>query len=164
MEALYQDRLEGKFGLLAHHFSLAGKSEKAIDYCRRASRQAVSVYAYEEAEKNLRVALNLLKNLPDDEVHVLVLEELADVCWLVRNFVEAISIYQEALEKWENLSDGDRIVHLRLNQKIVKIVTEAKWSVDAATFEQVSEVSKQSHTSLQQSLKAMSGKELKALI
>jgi class 3 adenylate cyclase/tetratricopeptide (TPR) repeat protein len=159
MEALYQDRLEGKYGLLAHHFSLAGKSEKAIDYCRRASRQAVSVYAYEEAEKNLRVALSLLKNLPDDEVHALVLEELADVCWLVRNFVEAISIYQEALEKWENLSDGDRIVHLRLNQKIVKIVTEAKWSVDAATFEQVSEVSKQSHTSLQQSLKAMSGKD-----
>lgn len=159
MEGLYQDRLEGKFGLLAHHFSLAGRSEKGIDYCRKASRQAVSVYAYEEAEKNLRAALNLLQEHPNDEVHVLVLEELADVCWLVRNFVEAISIYQAALEKWEALPNGDPILQLRLNQKIVKIVTEAKWSVDAATFEQVSEVSKKSHSSLQQSLKAMAGKD-----
>ena len=159
MEGLYQDRLEGKFGLLAHHFSLAGKNEKAIEYCRRASRQAVGVYAYEEAEKNLRAALNLLGDRPDHEVHALVLEELADVCWLVRNFVEAISIYQEALEEWANIPDDDRIVQLRLNQKIVKIVTEAKWSVDAATFEQVSEVSKKSQTSLQQSLKAMSGED-----
>lgn len=159
MELLYQDRLEGKFGLLAHHFSLAGKNERAIDYCRRASRQAVSVYAYEEAEKNLRAALKLLAGRVDDEIHGLVLEELADVCWLVRDFVEAISIYQEALEKWASLPDGDLIIQLRLNQKIVKIVTEAKWSVDAATFEKVSEISKKSQSSLRESLKAMSGKD-----
>jgi tetratricopeptide (TPR) repeat protein len=158
MEGLYQDRLEGKYGLLAHHYSLAGENEKAIGYCRKASQQAVNVYAYEEAEKNLRVALNLLRAGTNDEVYVLVLEELADVCRLVRNFVEAISIYQEALEKWATLAEGDQFVQLRLNRKIVKIATEAKWSVDAKTYSQVSEISKKSHSSLQKSLQVMADK------
>ena len=93
MEALYQDRLEGKFGLLSYHYSLAGEKEKAIDYCRKASRQAVKVYAYDEAEKNLKIALELNKG-ENKGLHILLLEELADVCRKVRKFVEAIGVYR----------------------------------------------------------------------
>jgi class 3 adenylate cyclase/predicted ATPase len=157
MEALYQERLEGKYGLLSHHYSLAGERDKAIEYCRKASQQAVKVYAYNEAEKNLRLALELLESVDHSEFHVLVLEELADVCRLVRNFIESISIYQEALEKLEALSEGDPVIHLRLNRKIVEIATEAKWSVDAQTYLQVSEISKMSHLSLQDTLQVMEG-------
>jgi class 3 adenylate cyclase/tetratricopeptide (TPR) repeat protein len=155
MEGLYLDRLEGKFGLLSHHYSLAGEYDKAIEFCRKASQQAINVYAYDEAEKNLRVALNLLKSVDNNELHVLVMEELADVCRMVRNFVEAITFYQDALGQWETLSNGDQIVQLRINRKIVEIATEAKWSVDAHTYMQVSEVSQKSHSSLQESLKVM---------
>jgi class 3 adenylate cyclase/tetratricopeptide (TPR) repeat protein len=155
MEGLYLDRLEGKFGLLSHHYSLAGEYDKAIEFCRKASQQAINVYAYDEAEKNLRVALNLLKSVDNNELHVLVMEELADVCRMVRNFVEAITFFQDALGQWETLSNGDQIVQLRINRKIVEIATEAKWSVDAHTYMQVSEVSQKSHSSLQESLKVM---------
>ena len=34
MEALYPDRLEGIYGLLAHHFTLADQPERAIQYAR----------------------------------------------------------------------------------------------------------------------------------
>jgi class 3 adenylate cyclase/predicted ATPase len=157
MEGLYQDRLEGKYGLLSHHYSLAGEGDKAIKFYRKASQQAVNVYAYDEAEKNLRVALDLQKPGVYTEQHVLILEELADVCRLVRNFIEAISLYQDALDQLDTISGEDQIIHLRLNRKIVEIATEAKWSVDAQTYMQVSEVSKLSHLSLQDSLQVMEG-------
>jgi tetratricopeptide (TPR) repeat protein len=158
MEGLYQDRLESKYGLLSYHYSLAGENGKAIEYCRKASQQAVKVYAYDEAEKNLRVALDLVDN-EDHELRIALLEELADVCWLVRRFVEAISVYKDALDVWSILSGGDHILKMRLNRKIVEIATDAKWSVDAQTFMQVSEVSKTSHASLIESLNMIEGED-----
>ncbi|MGD2028190.1 MAG: tetratricopeptide repeat protein, partial [Anaerolineales bacterium] len=131
---------------------------KAIEYCRKASQQAVKVYAYDEAEKNLRVALDLVDS-EDHELRMVLLEELADVCRLVRRFVEAISVYQDALEVWDTLSGGDHILKMRLNRKIVEIATDAKWSVDAQTFMQVSEVSKRSHASLIESLGTIEGED-----
>jgi tetratricopeptide (TPR) repeat protein len=83
------------------------------------------------------------------------LEQYADVCRLVRKFGEAISLYQQALGQWETLSAGDQIIHLRINRKIVEIATEAKWSVDAQTYLQVTEVSRKSRLSLQNSLQVM---------
>jgi len=157
MEGLYQDRLEGKYGLLSHHYSLAGERDKAVEFCRKASQQAVNVYAYEEAEKNLRVALELLEPGDDNQLKVHILEELADVCRLVRNFVEAVSLYQEAQKHLGQLQESDPIIDLRLNRKIVEIATEVKWSVDAQTYLQVSEISKKSNLSLQESLQVLDG-------
>jgi len=155
MEELYPDRLEGLYGLLAHHFTLAGQRERAIKYYRQASRQSVTVFAYEEAVQNLRKALELIELVDQPETHLDILEELADVCRLVRNFAEAIAFYQEALTLWSGLPDGDQIVSVRLHRKIVQIATDAKWSVDAETFAQVSEISQESLTSLGESLQAM---------
>jgi tetratricopeptide (TPR) repeat protein len=157
MEELYPDRLEGLYGLLAHHFTLAGQRDLAIKYYRQASRQAVTVFAYEEAEENLRAALDLIESVNQPETYLDILEELADVCRLVRDFVEAITFLQKAHDLWSGLEDGDRIVSIRLHRKIVQIATEAKWSVDAETYDQVSESSKESLTSLEESLQAMEG-------
>lgn len=157
MEELYPDRLEGLYGLLAHHFTLAGQRERAINYYRQASRQSVIVFAYEEAEENLRAALELIEPVNQPETHLEILEELADVCRLVRDFVEAISYLQKALDLWSGFEDRARIDSIRLHRKIVQIATEAKWSVDAETFDRVNEVSKESLTSLEESLQAMEG-------
>jgi class 3 adenylate cyclase/tetratricopeptide (TPR) repeat protein len=157
MEELYPDRLEGLYGLLAHHFSLAGQRDRAIKYYLQASRQSVTVFAYDEAVQNLRKALELIEAVDQPETHLEILEELADVCRLVRNFVEAIAFYQKALGLWSSLPDGDRIASVRLHRKIVQIATEAKWSVDAETFAQVSAVSQESLASLEESLQAMEG-------
>jgi predicted ATPase len=160
MEALYQDRLDGKYGLLSHHYSLAGERDKAIEYCRKASKQAVQVYAYNEAEKNLRVALGLLESGDDTQLKANLLGELGDVCRLVRNFNEAISIYQEALVLLDVLPETNQIVDLSLNRKIVEIATEAKWSVDAQTYLQVSEISRKSHQRLEDVLEVLKGEPI----
>jgi class 3 adenylate cyclase/tetratricopeptide (TPR) repeat protein len=155
MEGLYQNRLEGKFGLLSHHYSLAGEYEKAIEFCRKASKHAINMYAYDEAEKNLRVALNLHNSIKDSDLNVLIMEELADVCRIMRNFMEAINLYQDALEKLEALSITDQIIRQRLNRKIVEIAAEAKWSVDANIYRQVSNISNKSLLSLKDSLSVL---------
>jgi tetratricopeptide (TPR) repeat protein len=157
MEALYPERLDGLYGLLAHHFSLSGERGKAVEYCRLASRQAVEVYAYDEAIQNMQAALELIGVGVNDETHLAVLEELADVYRLVREFVHAISYYQRALELQGEKTYGGAITAVRLHRKIVEVATEAKWSVDDVTFRQVSEISQESQASLQESLRAMEG-------
>ena len=155
MEQLYPERLEGLFGLLAHHFKLAGQRERAIEYFRQASQQAVNVFAYEQAVENLRNALELLESADLPEVKMDLLEELADVCRLVRDFSGSITYYQQALDLWSSLPDGDAIVSVRLHRKIVQIATDAKWSVDAHTFAEVSAISQASLASLGESLQTM---------
>ena len=54
IESLYEDRLEGLYSLLAHHFTLANERGKAIDYYRKAARQAVDLFGYDDAIQNLR--------------------------------------------------------------------------------------------------------------
>lgn len=155
MEELYPERLEGLYGLLAHHFKLAGRKEKAISYYRQASRQAVNVFAYEQAVENLRYALELLDENTELGVRLGLLEELGDVCHLVRDFLGSIDTYQQALALWSELKDADGIITVRLHRKIIQIATEAKWSVDAETFFEVNAISERSLTSLQDSLPAM---------
>ncbi len=157
MEELYPERLEGLAGLLAHHFTLAGESEKAIQYCRQASRQAVAVYAYDEADQNLRAALELIEPGAKTEIHLTVLEELADICRLVRDFEQAIAYYQRALEVWGSMAERDNITSLRLHRKIVEIATDMKWSVDIETYRQVGEIGQASQASLRESLQSMEG-------
>ena len=155
MEELYPERLEGLYGLLAHHFKLAGQREKAISYYRQSSRQAVHVFAYEQAVENLRYALDLLDGNAELAVRLGLLEELGDVCHLVRNFLGSIDSYQQALALWGELKDADQITPVRLHRKIIQIATEAKWSVDAETFSQVNAISERSLASLGDSLPAM---------
>ena len=46
---------------------------------------------------------------------------------------------------------------MRLHRKIIQVATDAKWSVDAETFAQVSQISQESLASLGNSLEAMEG-------
>jgi class 3 adenylate cyclase/tetratricopeptide (TPR) repeat protein len=160
MEALYPERLEGLFGLLAYHFTLAGETDKAVNHYRHASRQALSVYAHDEADQNLRAALELLRSSDNHETRLILLEELGDVCRLVRNFSMAISYYRQALEVWDAMEDMVKIIAMRLHRKIVEIASETKWSVDAETYQRIGQISQESKVALQESLKAMEGEQL----
>jgi class 3 adenylate cyclase/tetratricopeptide (TPR) repeat protein len=155
MEELYPDRLEGLYGLLAHHYKLAGERDRAIKYYRHASQQAVTVFAYEEAVENLRKALELIESVDEPEAKLSLLEQLADVCRLLRDFSGSITYYQQALDLWGELENGDNILSVRLHRKIVQVATDAKWSVDAETFAQVNQISQESLASLGESLKVM---------
>ena len=152
MEELYSDHIEGLHGLLANHYTLAIENEKAIKHSRLASQQAVAVYAYEEAAQNLRAALNLLDPEDRTAIHMALLEEIGDVCSLIRDFTQAVTYFQRALAIWESLPDADSIIASRLNRKIVDIANDTKWSVDAETYQEISDVSRDSKINLQQSL------------
>ena len=155
MESIYTDRLDGLYTLLAHHFALADEREKAVDYSRKAAKQAVALFAYDDAIQNLRHALELIEAGTQVETHVSLLEELGDVYRFLRDVGQAIAIYHDSLHLWEALPERDEIVGIRLNRKIVQIATEAKWNVDLDTYRQARELTLESLNVLELSLSAM---------
>ncbi|HKZ54267.1 MAG TPA: adenylate/guanylate cyclase domain-containing protein [Anaerolineales bacterium] len=155
MEALYPERLEGLFGLLAHHFALGGERGKAIDYYRRASGQALALYAYEDAMQNLRAGLGMIQSGELSEIHWTLLEELADVCRLLRDGGGAIEQYQHALEVWRGLEGADAHIALRMHRKIVEVVTDLKWSVGLDYLRQANESRLASRAALEEGLVRM---------
>ncbi|HJW91524.1 MAG TPA: adenylate/guanylate cyclase domain-containing protein [Anaerolineales bacterium] len=152
MEALYPDRLEGLYGLLAHHFSLAGERAKAIDYYRKASQQAVSLFAYEDAVRNLEAALALVEPRGSSASRLVLLEALADVYRLLRDWGRAIEHYQGGLEEFQGLAEADQLIAVRLHRKIVQVVSELKWTVGLEVLQQANENRLASRASLEESL------------
>jgi predicted ATPase len=65
MEDLYEERLDEFYEMLALHYTEAGLSEKAINYCQRAGKRANERSAYQEAIGHLTTGFNLLQNLPE---------------------------------------------------------------------------------------------------
>lgn len=149
IESIYGDRLDGLFGLLAYHFALADYHAKAIEYYRKAARQAVSLFAYDDAIQNLRSGLKLIEEGKQAETHMILLEEVGDVYRLLRDVGQAIANYHEALHLWETLSEADQIIAVRLHRKIVQMATEAKWNVDLETYQQVQDLTLESLNELE---------------
>ena len=152
MESIYADRLDGLYGLLAHHFTLANDREKAIEYYRRAAKQAVGLFAYDDAIQNLRGALELIEAGKQTETHRTLLEELGDVYRLLRDIGQAIALYHDSLHLWETLPEADEVIAVRLRRKIVQLATEAKWNVDLDTYRHVRDLTLESLEELEQSL------------
>jgi tetratricopeptide (TPR) repeat protein len=155
MESIYADRLDGLFGLLAYHFALANEHEKAIDYYRKAARQAVALFAYDDAIQNLRSGLKLIEEGKQTETHMILLEELGDVYRLLRDIGQAIAIYHDSLHLWEPLPERDEIIAVRLHRKIVQLATEAKWNVDLDTYRHVQDLTLESLNELELSLSGL---------
>lgn len=155
MEAIYGDRLTGLFSLLAYHFALAHQHEKAIDYYRKAARQALALFAYDDAIQNLRAALELIEKDKQTETRMILLEELGDVYRLLRDIGQAIAIYHDSLHLWETLPEGDKIIAVRLHRKIVQIAAESKWNVDLETYRHVRDLTLASLNELESSLSGL---------
>jgi predicted ATPase len=64
LEQQFLEQAEAQPELLAHHFTQAGLSEKAVDYWYRAGRQAMARSATVEAAAQLTQALDLLNGMP----------------------------------------------------------------------------------------------------
>ena len=63
LEAQFSSMIEPE--LLAHHYTEAGRIEEAIDYWLKAGQRAMQRSAHVEAERHLRVGLELLAGLPE---------------------------------------------------------------------------------------------------
>ncbi len=152
MEMLYPDRLEGQYGLLAYHFALAGERDKAIQYSRRAARQAVALFAYDDAIRNQRIALELVEPETMAETHLALLEELADIYRLLRKWDDAFEHYRRALEVWDGIDGADQMTCTRLHRKIVQMVADVKWTVGLDYLQQANEIRLRSRARLEESL------------
>ena len=152
IESLYPDRLDGFYGLLAHHFALAGERDRAIAYSREESRQAVALYAYKDAVQNLRAGLELIEPGDQSELHTMLLEDLADVYTLLREGDQAIENYQAAREIFQKQEQADRLVGVRLDRKIVQVVTDLKWSVSLEHLQRAEEARQASLSNLKATL------------
>jgi class 3 adenylate cyclase/tetratricopeptide (TPR) repeat protein len=157
MEQLYPDRLEGLYGLLAHHFALAGEREQAIEYSRRAARQAVGLYAYDDAVRSLGAALEMIPAGEVSEIHLRLREECADVFCLLRDGTRAIAEYQQALQIWRELEAPERMLEVRLQRKIVQAVTDLKWFVSIEDLQATDQARQHALASLHQALEELEG-------
>ena len=167
LETLYPNHLDRLYGLLTHHFALAGQRTKAIDYLRKASRQAIGLYAYDDAVQNLHTALELAQPDEKNGVFETLCEELGDAFRLLRDGERAIAEYQRALGAMaaressaveHSLSEADRLSAIRLHRKIVQVVIELKWTVSAEHLRQANESRLASRATLEAGLaKLMAG-------
>jgi class 3 adenylate cyclase/tetratricopeptide (TPR) repeat protein len=64
IEALWVDRLEEAYELLAHHYAKSRDADRAVDYLERASRKAMRMNAMVEAKGFFLEAMRLLDTLP----------------------------------------------------------------------------------------------------
>jgi len=155
MELIYADRLDGIYGLLVHHFTIAEEREKAIAYSRKAAHQAIALFSYNDAVQILRAALSLVEEGKLKETHQILLEELGDTYNLLRGFEQAITAYHDALHIWETLPDKDTITGVRLYRKIIQLATEAKWNTSLESYEHMRETASESLAELEPILEAI---------
>ncbi len=100
LEVTYRARPEDHLEELAYHFGESGLAvaDKGIEYNLRAARKAADLFALEEAERRLKVALELADAREDPQVRVKVLQAMGD---LYRAFAErrrAAEVYERALQ------------------------------------------------------------------
>ena len=119
IEGVHQRNLEPYLSALANHYRIAGAAadtEKTIDYSVRAGTAAYEVFAYEEAAKHWRAALELMDEQGggDRALRARVLWLLGDE--LVSGGPKAIEYLEAAALLYEEQGDneGSADVHTRL--------------------------------------------------
>jgi tetratricopeptide (TPR) repeat protein len=96
----------------------------------------VGLFAYDDAERNLREALDLIPPDEHSELHLALREELGDVYRLLRDGGRAMDQYTLALDLWPHLEPADPLAAVRLHRKIIQVVTDLKWTVSLDALQQ----------------------------
>jgi tetratricopeptide (TPR) repeat protein len=65
IEALYAERLEEYYEVLAYHYARSGNKDKAVEYLDLANQKAARANAMEEAKRYFDEAMTLLDTLPE---------------------------------------------------------------------------------------------------
>ena len=125
IESLYADSLNDHLPEIAHHFSRAAKTDKAVKYLMLAGVQSLGRYAYAEAAARLTEGLRHIERLPesrDRDVRELELASaLIEATWRVA--IEAPET-EEAVERGIRLAEktgnlAEQIKHLNFQRVLV---------------------------------------------
>jgi tetratricopeptide (TPR) repeat protein len=106
IEALYTDRLEEHYELLAYHYAQSANTDKAVQYLDMANQKAARVHAMEEAKAYFDEAMALLDTLPESEENrqrrISLLVNQAMVVLLLFKYQE----YYDLLTRYEPMARG----------------------------------------------------------
>jgi class 3 adenylate cyclase/tetratricopeptide (TPR) repeat protein len=106
IEALYLDRLEEHYELLAHHYGHSASTEKAVEYLDLANQKAIRVNAMEEAKAYFDEAMGHLDTLPESDVNrqrrISLLVNQGDAFFLLIKMPE----YYDLLIRFEPMARG----------------------------------------------------------
>jgi len=106
MEALYPDRLEEHYELLAYHYGRSANADKAVQYLDLANQKAAKLNAMEEAKAYFDKAMELLDTLPETDVNrqrrISLLVNQGEPFFLLLKYPE----YYELLTRFEPMAKG----------------------------------------------------------
>ena len=99
IERLYQDRLEGYYEELAHHYERSGDAERAVEYLLKAGEKAKGSYANEVAIAHFQRALEMIEQaeLERKDWELEALRGLGEVHHGIGKMVEAEKVFEEAI-------------------------------------------------------------------
>jgi len=141
LEAQYGTRRDDRIEELAYHFGEAGPTTapKGIEYNLRAARKAMSLYAMEEAERRLGVALELSESTGDPVARANVLRAQGDLYSLFVDNRRAFDAYQRALDMLQGqdvAASADEVLHLYCKIAEVSAVFGTEAPPGAITYAQ----------------------------
>jgi tetratricopeptide (TPR) repeat protein/predicted Ser/Thr protein kinase len=100
LEAMHGSRLDDHLEALAYHFGEAGTAaaEKGVEYNLRAARKAAGLFALEEGERRIGVALELAEATGDSARQIAAYRELGDLLLTFEERQRASDAYERAVE------------------------------------------------------------------
>jgi class 3 adenylate cyclase/tetratricopeptide (TPR) repeat protein len=104
IEALYADRLEEYYDLLAYHYVRSDNKEKAVSYLDLANQKAAKLNAMEAAKSYFDQAMNLLDALPDTDGKSRRRISLVVNQWLVFILLFQVHDYYNLLTRYQDMA------------------------------------------------------------
>jgi predicted ATPase len=106
IEALYPDRLEEYYELMAYHYGRSDNQDKAFEYLDLANRKVANLNAMEDAMAYFDDAMKILDTLPENKTNqerrIILLENQVMVFYLLGKFPE----YHDLLMRFESMAIG----------------------------------------------------------
>jgi class 3 adenylate cyclase/tetratricopeptide (TPR) repeat protein len=133
LEARSSDRAVDNAGELALHYQRGGEPSQALHWTVLAARNSAKLYAREQAVAYCRIALEILKDAPDERVRAEVLELLGDELATLGQYEESTRCRTEAAGLYEGLGDRRRAgTVLRLAASHARWMRYGEFEVDEA--------------------------------
>jgi tetratricopeptide (TPR) repeat protein len=106
IEALYPDRLEEHYELLAYHYARSASTDKAVQYLDLANQKAAKLNAMEEAKAYFDEAMELLDTLPETEENRRRRISLLVNQGIVVELLFKSQEYYDLLTRYESMAEG----------------------------------------------------------
>ena len=141
IEELYRGNLDEHAAELAHHFTLANDASRVVEHSIRAAEFALKLYAYEDAARYLRAALENLGPRPERRRRARVLERLGEVSAHMGRFALAIDYFRESARAYRESGEQSRAARVLLHA----LTCAEQLSTETRTYFEVFEEARSLH-------------------